>query len=355
MKIKTAILGYGRSGSTLHADPIEKIPDFEMTAVCDIDPAARAKAAGRFRCKTYADYRAMIARENLDLVVIVTRSDQHCAMACDCLKAGRNVLVTKPWAVNAAEARRMIGAARKSGRLLLPWLPARWGADLLRLKEIVASGAIGKVFQVRRSEFSFSRRNDWQTLRRYGGGYLLNWGPHLIDQPLQLVGRSVETVYGQIRQIINPGDVEDVFFAVMKTVDGVLVVAEHNIGAKGLPNWVIQGDRGTIFVRETEIEIHTAKFPPATDPQSYGTQPSIAVSRDLVRGKNMITMGNRYGDPFVIYPHIARAVRGLEPYAVTPESALELSTVLDAVRDSARTGKAVRPAGRGRARQSQAK
>lgn len=88
MAIKTAILGYGRSGSTLHADPIENLPEFDLTAVCDIDPNARDKAFDRFKCRTYDDYKEMLVKEDLDLVVIVTRSDQHCEMTCDCLEAG---------------------------------------------------------------------------------------------------------------------------------------------------------------------------------------------------------------------------------------------------------------------------
>ena len=69
MKIKTAILGYGRSGSTLHADPIEKLPYFELTAVCDIDPKAKKKASNRFKCRIYDDYLEMLQKETLDLVV----------------------------------------------------------------------------------------------------------------------------------------------------------------------------------------------------------------------------------------------------------------------------------------------
>ena len=341
MKIKTAILGYGRSGSTLHADPIEKLPDFEVTAVCDIDPEAKEKASRRFKCKIYDDYLEMLRKESLDLVVIVTRSDQHCRMTCDCLKSSKNVLVTKPWAVNANEARKMIRVAGESGKMLLSWLPARWGSDLLRLKELVKSGVIGKVFQVRRREFSFAIRHDWQTLKKFGGGYLLNWGPHLVDQPLQLVGQPVKSVYGEMKQIINPGDVEDVFFAVMKTQDDVTIVSEYNIGANNLPNWVVQGDKGTIYVKETEIEIHKASYLSA-DKTGYGGEVKIDVIRDNLQGASRITIYNRYGDAMVIYPHIARAIRGEEKYMVSLESALNLSKLLDAVRKSHETGRVIK-------------
>ncbi|HOJ09392.1 MAG TPA: Gfo/Idh/MocA family oxidoreductase [Clostridiales bacterium] len=341
MSIKTAILGYGRSGSTLHADPIERLPEFDLTAVCDIDPEARSKAYNRFKCKIYEDYKQMLKDEELDLVVIVTRSDQHCQMTCDCLEAGKNVLVTKPWALNINEAQRMAATAEKSGKLLMPWLPARWGCDLLRLRELIESGVIGKVFQIRRSEFSFGIRHDWQTERKYGGGYLLNWGPHLVDQPLQLAGKPVKSVYGELKQIINPGDVEDVFFAVIKTEDDITVVSEYNIGSDRLPNWVIQGDRGTIYVKETEIEIHKVNYPESFDPKSYRNPVTVEVIRDDAKGTNMVTMGNRYGDSMVIYPHIAKAMRGEEPYMASLESALTLTKLLDAIRKSSETGQVV--------------
>jgi len=338
MKIKTAILGYGRSGSTLHADPIEKLPDFDLAAVCDIDPKAGEQAYNRFKCRIYDNYLEMLQKESLDLVVIVTRNDQHCRMTCDCLKSGKNVLVTKPWAINAGEAEEMIKTAKETGKKLLPWLPARWGSDLMRLGELIKSGVVGKVFQVRRSEFSFGIRHDWQTLKQFHGGYLLNWGPHLVDQPVQLVGKPVKSVYGELKQIINPCDVEDVFFAVMKTEDDVTIVSEYNIGSDKLPNWIIQGDRGTIYVKATEIEIHTASFPAAIDPAAYGNGTEIKVVNDSIQGTNMITMSNRYGDAMVIYPHIARAIRGEEEYMVSPESALGLTRLLDAIRKSHETG-----------------
>ena len=342
MTIKTAILGYGRSGSTLHADPLEELKnDFTVTAICDIDPKAQAAAKERFGCAIYDDYKEMLDKEELDLVVIVTRSDQHCEMTCDCLRGGVNVLVTKPWAVNTAEAEKMVAVEQETGKLLLPWLPARWGCDLVRLKEIIAAGTIGKVFMVRRREFSFGIRHDWQTEKKYGGGYLLNWGPHIVDQAIQLSGEEVKTAYGHLRQVINPGDVEDVFHAVLTTESGIILTCEFAIAIDKLPNWVIQGDRGTIFVKEKSVEIHQVKLPDNIDPAAYRQGPEIVVTNEELNGEHRITMSSRYGDPFVIYPEIAKAVRGETAFPVSTASALKLSKVLDAVRESSETGQAV--------------
>ena len=341
-KIRTAILGYGRSGSTLHADPLEKLnADFTVSAVCDIDPKQQTAAQERFNCNIYDDYLKMLKQEELDLVVIVTRSDQHCQMSCDCLNAGVNVLVTKPWCVNSAEAELMIAAEKSSGKMLLPWLPARWGCDLLRLKELIATGIIGKVFMIRRREFNFGIRHDWQTQQKYGGGYLLNWGPHIVDQAIQLSGETVKSVYAQLRQVINPGDVEDTFNAQLITESGIILACEYATAINKLPNWVIQGDRGTIFVKETAIEIHQVKLSDNCDATEYRNSPEIVVTNEELTDDHRITIGNRYGDSLAVYPEIAQALKGEITYPVTTASALQLTKIFDAIKASNQTNKVI--------------
>lgn len=337
MRLRTAILGYGRNGSTMHAGAIEANRDaFDLGAVCDIEASQREKAKQRFGCAVYGDYREMLRHDRLDLVSIVTRSDQHCQMACDCLEAGVNVLVTKPWALNAAEAERMIAAATASGRQLLPWLPVRWATDLARLRDLVASDAIGSVFLIRRTISAFGRRNDWQTERRCGGGYLLNWGPHILDSATLLKNRPVRSVYAAMRQTINPGDTEDLFLALLTLDDGTLVTAEHTIAVDGLPNWCIQGDRGTILARGRNLTIHRHTPAMPADPTQYAGMRSAANETTEETVAPAI-----YGDEAVIYGEIAQALRGEKPFAVTSGDALALTRLMDAVRKSSETNRVV--------------
>jgi len=328
--IRTAILGYGRSGSPMHAGPIEKNKAFRLTAVCDVDAHARQMAVARLGCRPYDDYHRMLKEEPLDLVVIVTRNDQHCQMTCDCLAEGVNVLVTKPWAVNPKEAQRMICTAESSGKLILPWLPARWGSDLRRLRQLVIEEqVIGTVFMVRRVEGRFATRNDWQTERRYGGGYLLNWGPHIVDTPIQLLGSPVKSVYGRLKQTINPGDVEDLFMGILTLTNGILVQVEYTITTESLPTWFLQGTRGTIVVNGAQLKINATTPARPSDPTKY-----IAMKAAPDRILEETLTGNLYGDEHQIYKEIAAALRGETHYPVTPASALELSRVLDAIRTS---------------------
>ena len=335
-KLRVAILGYGRTGSTMHAGAIETIEDFQVAAVCDVVPEKLKQAQERFGCKVYKNHRRMLAAEKLDLVSVLTRSGQHCRMACDCLRAGVNVLVTKPWCVNERQARRMVATAEESGKLLLPWLPARWSDDLARLREVVASGRIGKVYCVRRAVCGFGKRNDWQTQRKCGGGYILNWGPHVVDTAVQLTGRKVRSVYAWTRQVIDPGDVEDSFFAVLTLDDGVVVHTERTVAIEGPPSWYIQGDRGTIVVRGREMTVRSAEPPAPDDPTQYSgmqtREPEVTTE----------TVGpSAWGDEHRIYREVAQALRGGKQYPVKPLDALELTRVLDAIRKSAQNNKVV--------------
>ena len=330
-KIKTAILGYGRSGSTMHAGAVEHNSDlFEMTAVCDIDSTRREQAAERFGCAVYDDYHAMLADEELDLVCVVTRSDQHAEMTCDCLASGINVLVTKPWAVDAGEAERMVEAEKESGKLLLPWLPARWGADLLRLKRLLSENAIGNVFIVRRAVCSFGTRNDWQMRRKHGGGYLLNWGAHIVDPPVVLLDSPVTSVYGRMKQTINPGDAEDVFLAILNLENGAVVQAEYTVAVEDLPSWYIQGDGGTIVIHGNNMTIHRTTPSMPDDPTKYKTMKS----QDDRKDEETID-GALYGDETAIYAEIASALGGEKEFPVKPDHALTLSRIFDAIRTSA--------------------
>jgi len=335
--IRTAILGYGRNGSAMHGEALARNDAFQVTAVCDIDPARLRQAKERFDCALYDDYRLMLAEERLDLVVIVTRSSQHCEMTCGALQAGCNVLVTKPWALNEAEARRMIDAQQSASKQLLPWLPSRWGSDLRRLKEIIDAGTIGSVFFVRHSVCSFGTRSDWQTERQYGGGYLLNWGPHIVDPPVVVLGSPVRSVYGRMKQVINPGDVEDVFFGLLTLENGAFVQVEYTIALDDLPSWFIQGDGGTITARGRQIKILQNTPARPDDPTQFAT-----MKADETKITEEEVGADLYGDENKIYIEIAESLTGGRQYPVTPQSALELTRVLDAIRTASEEDRVVK-------------
>ena len=330
-KIRTAIIGYGRSGQFLHGAGIRANAAFEVVAISTVSPSSKERAEADFACPVYADYQQMFDEEDLDLVVIVTRNDMHCAMACDALKAGVNVLVTKPIGLNEAEVRKIIEAGNVHGKRIFPYLPSRWGSDLIRLQEIIESGEIGKVFCVRRATYGFATRDDWQTQRKFGGGIVLNWAPHLIDTPMLLAGGQPTSVFGLTDQVLNPGDAEDIYYSIIKMDNGVTVHSEWSFAPKGLPNWFVQGTSGCIIVHNQEIEIHSGVPIKPADPTKHKEMEGSGVTvRKETVGEHL------YGDPVAIYAELAADLTGVnaEGYRVTSDHALQLTRVLDAVRDS---------------------
>lgn len=334
--IRTAILGYGRNGSTMHGGALEANADFDVVAVCDTSSERREEAASRFGCKTYSDHHRMLQDEELDLVCVVSRSDQHCPMTCDCLSAGADVMVTKPWGLNVDEAKQMVEASERTGRLLLPWLPARWGCDFLRLQQLVEEKAIGNVFMIRRAVCGFAARDDWQTELRYGGGYLLNWGLHLVDPPILLGGGEVDSVYGRLKKAINAGDGDDQFLALINLANGTLVQAEYTVAVDNLPDWFVQGDRGTIVVRDRALKVFRKDPTKPDDPTDYSAMEGSegAESEETLEGEI-------YGDEHEIYRLVSKAIRREAEYPVSHAEVLSLTGLLDAIRISDRENRVV--------------
>lgn len=332
--IRTGLIGYGRNGQGMHGEAIRKSPDFEMVCVCDIDNKAIDAAKKVFDCDVCFDYRDLLARNDLDLVVIVTPSDLHAKMTCDALHAGKNVLVTKPWGINMTEVDSMIEAQRQSGRILMPWLPARWGSDLLRLREIIDSGAIGDVFQIIRSHFSFGKRNDWQIYAARGGGYLLNWGPHLVDQAMILSGGKPAEISAFTKQIINPGDAEDVFYALMRMDNEIMITVQYNISTSRTPNWIVRGSKGTITMYGNRLTVDSITFPDGISDGVYRCDIRTDTYTEDVKGEV-------FGDTDEVYTYISDALNGKKMYPIPLEEARRLSYTLDKIRESAKIGKSV--------------
>ena len=320
--IRVAIIGYGGSGKISHAAIVQENSDFQLKAVSDISAERREAAQTELGCVVFESHQPILENaSNYDLVSIVTRSDTHCPIAMECLEAGLHVVVTKPWALNETEARRMIDAQEASGKRLFPWVPMLWSPEFMKIREIIESGAVGKVFLVRRYINQFWRRHDWQTESKFGGGYLLNWGMHIVQPIMDLVPCPVVRVYGQLQQTINPGDADDNFMAAIEFENGCRGVAEFTQAVEGLPSFMVQGDRGTLVSNGEMIKLLE------TDPES---DLPAKITRFPIEGK-------RFGDEAAIYADIAANLQEDAPFAATVENALYGTIVLDAIRRSHET------------------
>ena len=113
---------------------------------------------------------------------------------------------------------------------------------------IIDSGILGEVYYVKRSTDSFDIRKDWQTLSQYGGGQLLNWGPHLVDQALRFSGGDYTELHADIRHVVAAGDCEDVVLASFIGINGRKVEIQiSGASALRLPEYIVYGSRGALI------------------------------------------------------------------------------------------------------------
>ena len=216
--LRVGVLGQGRSGLSIHSRWFEQSPrKYRIVAVADLLADRRRHAGERFACDTYRDHGDLLARDDLDLVVNSLPSHLHPPVTIEALQAGHNVVTEKPAAWNVAQLDRMIAAAKKARRVLAPFQQSRYRALFRETLDVIDSGVLGRIVQVRIVANGFARRWDWQTLQEFRGGNLLNTGPHFVDWAVCLQGfRKPDEVFCAMDRANTYGDAEDYVKVVLK-------------------------------------------------------------------------------------------------------------------------------------------
>jgi len=324
---KVGILGCGRSAWELHGYLLRSHPRFLITAAYDRDTARAARYAQAFEAQA-CDTLEEFLHSGIDLAVILTVSSVHAELAVQCLEHGVHAFVTKPWALSTAEADAMIAAANTNRVQVYEVLAQQFEEDLTTLQQLISSGAVGRVYRVRRSAATFGARSDWQTDKALGGGYLNNWGPHLFGQTVALLGEPVKSVCAETRRIVNGGDAEDMFTARLITQGNTILDVEYNIMTDVLPDWVVQGDGGTIVARDHVIELYRVEQPESLIEGVYRNRVRVELERTHFHPV----------DRRVIYDELAEALDGTKAYRVSPAFSRRVTRIIEAARISAERG-----------------
>lgn len=258
--IRVGIAGLGRSGWNIHAKTLQKMPEqYRVVAVMDLDPARRAEAETTLGCRSYDAFEPLAADREVDLLVVASPNRLHTEHAIAAMRAGRNVVVEKPFAMNSGDADRTIAVAKETGRLLAPFQNRRYESHFLKVKEIIDSGLLGQVVLIRLAWHGFGRRWDWQTLSEFGGGSLNNNGPHVVDHALQLLGPGEPEdleMFVDLRNGLAAGDCEDHVKITMRRKDGGPTVDFEltSLAACGQERWQVMGTAGGLRGTTSKLE-----------------------------------------------------------------------------------------------------
>jgi UDP-N-acetylglucosamine 3-dehydrogenase len=333
--LRAGVIGCGMIASRLHVPDYSYAPDTEMVAFCDVDQS-KAKALAQEwapEARVYGDYKKMLASEDLDCVTVALPNFLHAPVTIDCLRAGVNVLVEKPMATSADEARAMIRAAEKAGKLLMVNQSQRLFPPHVKAKQVIESGILGDILFVT-AMFGHAGPEHWSPTGKWffqkdkaRWGAMADLGVHKADLVRYLTGKEVAEVSAYTARLEKEkASVEDNFVSCLKFTDGTVGTLCASWTVKGMEaNYtILHCTNGTLRVAEIpgkplvarlhspECEIEFPVPPPVTNvAKSWGLD---------VSGK------------------FVRAIRGEEkPYCTGEEGFRSLQVIL-AAEQSAQTG-----------------
>ena len=212
--IRVGLIGVGW-GALVHAPAFRAVPAFELAALCS-QSSVRVTEAGRRLgvADTSTDWRAFVRRPDLDLISITTPVGLHREMAVAALEAGKHVLCEKPLALNAADARTILDAGEKAGRIAAVCFETRWSRERLAIWDFVRAAALGVPYFLRISQSagywhpSHAPQAKWMYKRAEGGGYLMGLQSHDIDFACALLGEPA-AVAADLRTTLPRRTLED--------------------------------------------------------------------------------------------------------------------------------------------------
>ena len=288
----------------------------------------------------YPSFEAVLADPEVDILTLAVPNDVHKDLAIRAMAAGKNVISEKPVTLSSADLQEMIDASEKYGKLFTVHQNRRWDEDFLAMKEVYESGKLGYVFNIEsRVHGSRGIPGDWRNTKRQGGGMILDWGVHLLDQILQLVDEPIVSVHCEVQHVTND-EVDDGFICQLTFGSGL--VAHVEVGTShfiALPRWYVLGENGSCQIDDFALHGRIVKV---SDWEKRDAVP-VVTAAGLTK-----TMAPRTEDTIKTYPlpevksdvrdyyrNVARAVRGEEKQIVTHAQILRAMKLMEALFRSA--------------------
>ncbi|WIW90158.1 oxidoreductase (plasmid) [Sphingobium sp. V4] len=342
MSIAVGLIGYGMAGRVFHAPLIRVAPALELKAI--VTSRAKEVAALDPGIACFATPEQLLADPAIDLAVIATPSATHAPLAAAALRAGKHVVVDKPFALSLEQARDLAALADVSGRRLAVFHNRRFDSDFLSIRAAIEEGLVGRVTLVE-SHFDRFRpqvRDRWREDGSPGSGVWFDLGPHLVDQALALFGRP-QAVSADIVALRDGSGADDWAHVVLRYAD-LRVILHASLTAPGgdaggSPRFTVHGTAGTLIKRS--LDPQEAQLVAGLRPgdQRWGVDPDPVEWHD---GEGRIALRPTLrGCQERFYRQIADALMTGAPLPVPIDEAVAVQEVIEAASLSAREARVV--------------
>lgn len=340
-----AFIGFGGMGE-YHARSLQKYAKSEpscpirMVGVYDIREE-RMHVAEKYGMKAYPNADALLKDPSVEAVLIATPNDVHAPYVKAAAAAGKNIVCEKPIALNSREAEEMYDAAERAGVVFEVHQNRRWDDDFLTMKNIMDSRSVGDVYKIEsRVMGSNGIPGDWRKIRRQGGGMMLDWGVHLIDQMLQAIPSRVESLYCEYSYIYGE-EVEDGCDLSVLFENGVryrVVISTDCF--RNLPRWQIYGTEGTATIADWDLSGGMTRALVKEGAQVVGIQAGNGFTKTMAPREGdtveQLPLPVVHAEPYAFYKNFASACAGKEKQAVHREEVLRVFRLMEAAERSAR-------------------
>ena len=251
--VKVALMGLGRSMFTEHYPIFRAHPSlFNVVAACDIIKDRRDIIARDYpECRMFRQFADMLDEHDIDIVDIATCTVDHVKHAMMSLKKGFWTLLETPMALTPDDAQILRGQALKSKNRLIILQRGLFNADFLLAKQALSDPRLGRIHQIKIRKEDFVRRDDWQCVKRLGGGAAYYAMTDLTIQALKLLPTPPVQMWSELKRIASMGDAEDYAHVNLKTRDLISAEVEFNGGclpSERGPAFEIRAERGVFKV-----------------------------------------------------------------------------------------------------------
>ncbi|MBV1691851.1 oxidoreductase [Novosphingobium sp. G106] len=336
-QIGVGLIGYGLGGRVFHAPFIQATDGLTLRAVVSRDPA-----------KVHSDLPDMavvpsvvelLAQTGIDLVVVSSPDALHAEHAIAALRAGKHVVVDKPFATNLADARRIAETADLAGRMVTVFHNRRWDADFLTLQRLIAECRLGRIVHFE-SHFDRWRPEPggvWKEARE--GGSWLDLGPHLVDQALCLFGKP-EAVTADIATMRDGAPAPDWFHAILHYPRMRAILHSSKLSADHRLRFSVYGTSGSWVKQGFDTQESAVLAGSAPGHRDLGCDPELGLFTQA--GNRELPIANERGDYGLFWRRLVHALQENEPNPVPVDEALLVMEVLQAGLESAVSGSTVR-------------
>ena len=334
--INVGLVGFGMAARVFHAPLIDANPHLHLAQIVQRhgDEAASAYP----QAKVVRDLDAILADPSVELVVVATPNTSHFEIAALALKAGKHVVVDKPFTATTRDADELIALSKKSARLLGVFQNRRWDGDFLTVKEILSKNLLGRLAEYE-SRFDRFRPTvnpqKWREQSLPGSGVLYDLGSHLIDQAVVLCGRPTG-IYADVGPQREGAVADDSFVVYLEYPKLRVMLKAGVLVCEPSPRFVLYGTRGSYVKYGLDPQEEALKNGQSPAQPNWGAESEDAWGthtqcNGTIERSRYPTLAGCYPS---YYTNVARAIRGEEELIVKPEQAREVIRLIELAKQS---------------------